>query len=273
MTPDERLAQIYRALADVGLESLVMGGHACRYYGVDRNTVDYDFFTGAESTLAVRERLARSDLLSGAIDGPSWRPDDFMRFEIGRLRDGREEWLEFWLRNHLLPDFAELASRPERGTYGGQEVAFIALSDLLRSKETEREGDWQDIALLEEVQDARNLSKGDLGTILRNLRSRRGFDRAQANGVFEDRSAVVAAAVTCTHPVTFAFLGPVAQDVAQPATLRMPIEAAYLAPLATVEFATAKHLALVEIIRRAYKRRAMEIDRIDKQSRLGKMEQ
>jgi len=268
MSAEERLAQIYRALADVGLDSLVMGGHACRYYGVDRNTVDYDFFTGADSTLAVREGLARSQLLNGALDGPSWRPDDFVRFEIGRLPDGREEWLEFWLRNHLLPSFAELASRPERGTYGGQEVAFISLADLLRSKETEREGDWQDIALLEEVQDARNLSKGDVGTFLRHLRSRRGFDRARATGLFEDRAAVTAAAGACDHPVSFAFLAPIAPEVAQPPTLRMAIESAYASPLTTVAFGTAKHLALVEIVRRAYKRRAMEIDRRDKQARL-----
>lgn len=272
MTAEERLAQIFRALADVGLDSLVMGGHACRYYGVDRNTVDYDFFTGADSTRAVRERLARSELLNGAIDGPSWRPDEFMRFEIGRLSDGREEWLEFWLRNHLLGDFAELASRIERGRYGGQEVAFIALPDLLRSKETEREGDWQDIALLEEVLDARNLSKGDVGVFLRNLRSRRGFDRARAGNLFDDPSAVATAAANCVHPVTFAFLAPMTRDVPQPTTLRMPIEPAYSTPLAAVEFGSPKHLALVEIVRRAYKRRAMEIDRADKQSRLGKTE-
>jgi hypothetical protein len=270
MSPEERLAQIYRALADVGLNSLVMGGHAVRYYGVDRNTVDYDFFTGAHSTTDVREGLARSELLKGAVDGPSWRPEEFARFEIGRLADGREEWLEFWLRNHLLPSFAELASRPERGTYGGQEVAFISLPDLLRSKETEREGDWQDISLLEEIQDARNLSKGDVGGFLRSLRSRRGFDRARANGVFDDRAAVAAAAGESTHPVTFVFLAPAVPDIAQPATLRMAIEPAYTIPLKTVEFGAAKHLALVEIVRRAYKRRAMETDRADKQARLGK---
>src|SRR5207249_5942863 len=135
-----------------------MGGHAVRYYGVERNTVDFVFVVQVASAPELRSRLGRSELLSTAREGPSWRPHDFARFEIGKLPDGREEWLEFWLRNHLLADFSELASRPERGNYGGQEVAFISLPDLLRSKETEREGDWQDIALLEEVQDARNLN-------------------------------------------------------------------------------------------------------------------
>lgn len=156
--------------------------------------------------------------------------------------------------------------------HGGQDAAAV-LPDLLLAKETDREEDWRDIALLEEVQDARNLSRGDVGMLLRNLRSRRGFDRARTSGVFDDQSAVAAAAGGCSHPVTFAFLAPIARDVPQPTTLRMPIEPAYATPLATVEFATPKHLALVEVIRRAYKRRAMEIDRADKQSRLGKTEQ
>ena len=94
----------------------------------------------------------------------TWRPEDFARFEIGRLPDGREEWLEFWLHNHLLPRFAELWLRHERGIYGDREIAFLSLSDLIRSKETEREGDWTDVSLLEEIQDARKLAQAAVKT-------------------------------------------------------------------------------------------------------------
>jgi hypothetical protein len=271
MTPEERLVQITEALEAAGLDSLVMGGHAVRYYGVDRNTVDFDFVTGTEAP-DLRARLNQSPLLNSPREGPSWRPDDFARFEIGRLPDGREEWLEFWFHNHLLPDFEELRSRQERGTYGGKDVRFISLSDLLRSKETERESDWQDIALLEEIQDARLLATArtdaDLVTALANLRSRRGFERAAEMGLFPDLALVTAASSRCVHPVPYAFLRPLAADLPPPAPLRMPIEDAYLAPLGAVAFATTKHLALVEVVRRAYKRWAMEQDRQDKQSRV-----
>ena len=37
-----RLAEIVTALEQVGVTVLVMGGHAVRYYGIDRNTIDYD---------------------------------------------------------------------------------------------------------------------------------------------------------------------------------------------------------------------------------------
>lgn len=34
-------------------------------------------------------------------------------------------------------------------------VAFLGIDDLIRSKETEREDDWRDVALLEEIADER----------------------------------------------------------------------------------------------------------------------
>jgi hypothetical protein len=270
MNSEERLAQISRALQDAGLTSLVMGGHAVRYYGVDRNTVDFDFFTSAPSTRDVRERLLRIELLANAREGPSWRPDDFTRFEIGRLPDGREEWLEFWLHNHLLSSFGDLHARSEQGSYGGQSVAFISLPDLLRSKETERESDWQDIALLEEVQDARNLATHDAETILRSLRSRRGFERAVTSGLFHDWDAVRNAAAQCEHAVSFAFLLPIASDAVPTPKLRGTMDEAFLPMLRSAEFGSPRHLALVEVVRRSYKRHAMEVDRLDKQARLKK---
>src|SRR5439155_12252778 len=145
-TPEQRLAQLVAALEQARLQCLVMGGHAVRYYGVERNTVDFDFVVQVASAPELRSRLGRSELLSTAREGPSWRPHDFARFEIGKLPDGREEGLEFWLRNHLLADFSELLSRHEKGLYGGTLIPFVSLGDLLRSKETERESDWQDIS-------------------------------------------------------------------------------------------------------------------------------
>ena len=272
MTPDERLAQIARAAEEGGLPCLAMGGHAVRYYGVDRNTVDFDFCASAPSMQELKARLARIQLLRNLREGPSWRPDDFARFEVGKLPDGREEWLEFWLHNHLLPTYPELQLRAERGVYGGRMVAFMSLPDLLRSKETERESDWRDIALLEEIQDARHFAAASTepGVIafLSNLRSRRGLERGLASHFFEDTRRVRAAGERCGHPVSFAFLAPLALDLSPPDSLRMPIEPTYLNAIRAAEFASPKHLALVEIVRRAYKRRAKETDRLDKQSRL-----
>ena len=45
MTPDEKLARIFGSLIKAGVDVLVMGGHAVRHYGVDRNTNDFDLVT------------------------------------------------------------------------------------------------------------------------------------------------------------------------------------------------------------------------------------
>jgi hypothetical protein len=205
MTPDQKLARIARLLKAAGIDVLVMGGHAVRYYGIDRNTVDFDVVTSLSTPDELRMRLPQIESLGPIREEPVWRSADFARFEIGRLPDGREEWLEFWLRNHLLADFASLKARAEVGTYGGEQVAFLSIADLVRSKETERESDWQDIALLEEIQDARHhaaiASAPDaLLRLLSCLRSRRGMDRAIDKHLMEDHDTVVEAVAACTHP-------------------------------------------------------------------------
>jgi len=48
-----------------------------------------------------------------------------------------------------------LFSRREIGAHGGQQLPFLSLPDLIRSKETERAKDWDDVFYLEEFLDAR----------------------------------------------------------------------------------------------------------------------
>ena len=60
MTTDERLAEIMAALEDVGLTCLVMGGHAVRFYGVQRTTVDFDLHVMPDAWGELAGRLAAS---------------------------------------------------------------------------------------------------------------------------------------------------------------------------------------------------------------------
>lgn len=270
MSAEARLARITTALEAAGLECLVMGGHAVRYYGVGRNTNDFDLYVAAPSMDEVRRRLAAIPEVAPAREGRSWRPEDFARFEVGRLPDGREEWLEFWRHNHLLPDFAQTRARQERGPYGGRELGFLGLEDLIRSKETQREDDWADALLLEEIHDARHLvhvrDPGGPLRLLSGLRSRRGFERACALGLLADAGLVRRAIQVSNHPVSFAFLLPFARDAEQPEGLRLRVDEAYLRPLRQVGPGGVKHGALVEVVRRSYKRWAMEVDRRDKEA-------
>lgn len=275
MNSDERLASILSALDELGWSYLVMGGHAARYYGVSRNTADYDLCISLTNLLDMEAALRGIPLFaqSGVVEGPSWRPHDFRRFCIGRLTDGREEWLEFWRHNHLLAPFSELDARRENGMYGGRSVPFLALPDLLRSKETERESDWHDVALLEEILDARNLANGrDSDAIvvgLSQLRSRRGFQGFLAKGWLDQKSLVAEAFQLSISPMTRAWLLPaIANEAIAPPDEGM-IGEIMAGPLKQVRSGSNRHKALVEAIRRLYKTAAIAADRADKRRELA----
>lgn len=272
MNPTDRFLRVASALQDAGFLFLVMGGHAVRHYGVDRNTLDFDFHLSLEMAGELETRLAKSNLFPGGklVEGPSWRRHDFRRFQIGVLPDGREEWIEFWLRNHLLAPFAELWERREEARLQGRAIPFLALPDLIRSKETERESDWQDVALLEEILDLRRLVNArtdeDKIAALAGLRSRRGFERATTDALCGNSPLVRHALANTQCLITQAFLLPFVPDVAiGMATAHGDAAVLLLEPLRNVAPGSPRHLALVEAARRFHKQAAMTADRADKE--------
>ncbi len=130
------------------------------------------------------------------------------------LPTGKEDWLEFWFRNHLLAPFPELYARREETEDGGRRLGYLSLPDLIRSKETEWDDDWSDVRLLEEILDGRNLARARVGAgriqALSQLRSRRGFERAEAAGLFAASADLLEAIQQAAHPVTCAYLPPFA---------------------------------------------------------------
>src|SRR5439155_8274330 len=131
-----RLLEITDAFAEAGLRFLIMGGHAVRYYGIDRQTFDFDFRLSAEDAPELVNRLRRTRLFSDALltESQSWRGADFQRFQIGVLLNGKEEWLECWFRNHLLAPFSEAYARRETAEIQGRRLEYLVLEDLIRSK-------------------------------------------------------------------------------------------------------------------------------------------
>jgi hypothetical protein len=272
LNPEERLAAIVTALEAVGLSCLVMGGHAVRFYGLQRHTNDFDLTLAPDGWDDLAGRLARTGLFPGPgpVEGNSWRPGAFRRFLLGNLPDGQEEWLEFWRGNHLLAPFPELFARREVGSYGGRNLPFLSLPDLIRSKETERAKDWDDISYLEEFLDARLHARCVAGALaaadaLAQLRSRRGFDTYLAEDRFADAEAVRGALAHATNPVTQAFLLPWAPEATAAAPV-VAIEPLVEQKLRSVAPASPLHRSLVEVVRRQYKVFCQDRDRADKEA-------
>jgi hypothetical protein len=267
------LAEVTAALENVGLSYLVLGGHAARFYGISRNTIDYDLHLSPLDWDTLPDRLAQSPLFAGrpVIEGPSWRPHAFRRFLLGQLDDGRDEWLEFWHHNHLLAPFAELVLRRELGSYGGRVLPFLGLPDLIRSKETERSSDWQDVALLEEILDARVLALARDGRLDRALavgrvRSRVGFEYYLQLGYLGDPGVLRQAIMQSRMSITQAYLLPAVPDVAGLPAATVPLEPVIEKRLRTVSLGSTLHLTLVEAVRRQYMMAMQAADRADKQS-------
>jgi hypothetical protein len=272
VNPDERLAAIVRALEAVGLSCLILDGHAVRFYGLQRHTNDFDLTLAPDGWDDLAGRLARTALFpaTGPVEGASWRPGVFRRFLLGKLTGGQEEWLEFWRANHLLAPFAELFARREVGAYGGRQLAFLSLPDLIRSKETERAKDWDDVSYLEEFLDARLHAQCGAGTVavaeaLAQVRSRRGFDTYLAEDRFADAEALRTALERTTNPITQAFLLPWS-PAAVTAAPAVAIEPVVERKLCSVAPASSLHRSLVEVVRRQYKVFCQDRDRTDKEA-------
>jgi len=272
VTSAERLAAIVTAVEAVGLRCLVMGGHAVRFYGFERSTSDFDLQMAPDGWDDLADRLARTPLAATGVlsEGNTWRPGAFRRFQIGQLPDGREEWLEFWRSNHLLSPFAEAYARREVGTYGGRSLAFLGLPDLIRSKETERDFDWDDIRILEEFLDARRFAavesrSAEPVSALVDVRSRKGFERLYESKHLADSVAVKSAIHSTTSTVTWAYLRPFVSEL-DASTPPAPIESAIERKLRTVALASGLHLSLVEMVRRRYKTERQAADAADKQA-------
>jgi hypothetical protein len=274
----EHLAGIVSALSALQIPHLVMGGHAVRYYGFSRETTDHDLCIPPEVGQNLSELLSKTSLFVTAplAEAPTWRGDDFRRFVIGRLPDGKEELLEFWLRNHLLDDFQSLYQRREEGVYGGVRVSFLSLPDLIRSKETERENDWQDISFLEEILDQRNLaagtSGGNVASALSSLRSVRGLELAVSAGLLADQANAETALRAAENPITQAFLLPFAPRLETELPANEILPPPFRQRLKLVDPLSARHLALVEAVRLRYKRARQELDRKEKDEHRKKRE-
>jgi hypothetical protein len=146
-----------------GVQTLLMGGQACVFYGAAQVSKDIDLMLLAEPPNIERLRVALEELAAERIAVPPFDPALFDRGHAIHFRchapgvEGLRVDLMSKLR--LLPGFDELWER--RTTFvdeEGNEFNLLSVPDLVRSKKTGRNKDWPVIELLVNIHIHENLA-------------------------------------------------------------------------------------------------------------------
>ncbi len=146
-----------------GVQTLLMGGQACVFYGAAQVSKDVDLALLAEPANIERLRLALKELAAERIAVPPFDPALFERRHAIHFRchaPGVEELrIDLMSKLRLLDDFPVLWER--RTTFvdeGGNEFNLLSVPDLVRSKKTSRNKDWPVIELLVNIHIHENLA-------------------------------------------------------------------------------------------------------------------
>jgi predicted nucleotidyltransferase len=136
------LVEIGRALADVGLEAVLIGNAGAALQGAPVTTVDFDFlFRKTPRNMQKLRRLA--DRLQGAMLRPYYPAADLYR--LTREDDGLQ--VDFMATVHGLRSFEGVRDRSRTVDLGGVSIRVASLADIIRSKKAA--GRARDRAVLE----------------------------------------------------------------------------------------------------------------------------
>lgn len=136
-----------------GVQSLLMGGQACVFYGAAQVSKDVDLALLAEPENFKRLRHALDELEAERIAVPPFEPALFDRGHAIHFRCRAPAVaglrVDLMSKLRLLDDFQQLWER--RTTFAddsGNEFNLLCVPDLVRSKKTARNKDWPVIELL-----------------------------------------------------------------------------------------------------------------------------
>ena len=136
-----------------GVQTLLMGGQACVFYGAAQVSKDVDLALLPEPANIERLRVALKELAAECIAVPPFDPELFERGHAIHFRchaPGLEGLrVDLMSKLRLLAGFSELWER--RTTFvdeAGNEFNLLSVPDLVRSKKTARNKDWPVLELL-----------------------------------------------------------------------------------------------------------------------------
>ena len=136
-----------------GVQTLLMGGQACVFYGAAQVSKDVDLLLLADAANYDRLQVALEQLTARRIAVPPFDPNALARGHAVHFRcaaSGVEDLrLDLMTRLRDLPGFATLwERRTVLADADGMEFNLLSVPDLVAAKKTQRTKDWPVIELL-----------------------------------------------------------------------------------------------------------------------------
>lgn len=135
-------------LSQRGVEYLVIGGWAAIAHGLPRTTLDVDLFVRPTRENVQRLIGALADVGFGTAR--ELDPDEILGRHALLFSD--QIRVDIFLRPWGLKDFQESWAARFETVFESVRIPFLGFDDLIRSKETNREQDQQDVEALRKIQ-------------------------------------------------------------------------------------------------------------------------
>lgn len=147
------IRQVLSTMQANGVQTLLMGGQACVFYGAAQVSKDVDFLLLAGPENFTRLHAALASLEARRIAVPRFSPEVLARGHAVHFRCAavgvKELRVDVMTRLRDLPEFVALWER--RTVFAdetGTEFHLLSIPDLVQAKKTQRTKDWPVIELL-----------------------------------------------------------------------------------------------------------------------------
>ena len=147
------IRQVLSTMRRHQVQSLLMGGQACVFYGAAQFSKDIDLVLLADPLNFERLHAALAELKAGRIAVPKFDPAALARGHAVHFRceaPGVERLrVDIMTCHRCLPDFSVMWERRTAvADESGTVFDIMAVEDLVQAKKTQREKDWPMISAL-----------------------------------------------------------------------------------------------------------------------------
>jgi hypothetical protein len=142
-----RFSEVCNLLNSFDVKYLVAGGFAAILHGLPRTTVDIDIFV--ESSRENVEKLLKALSNIGFGIAKEIKPEEILNKHVFLFAD--QVRIEIFIKLWGVSSFKDAYKRKEVIEYEGVRIPVLSLQDLIKSKDTDRPQDREDLVALKKI--------------------------------------------------------------------------------------------------------------------------